>query len=343
MTMRWAVRGGVGPGLLDLGERRGPRVDHEASRGDLLGEGGQFGEDLPGADGALPAAHDLEAGGAERGGGDRCAGAGHRPDFDPGQGLTAVGAPGDDGGHRGGGGFAPEVVDHDVGVGGGLAEPLGDAGGVPVERPGGERPGGERPGVEQHGAGGAEGGQASQPAGVAPGRDDLVRAETPGDLDGHLAGVPGGPEDENVLPGLERHPLAQRDPGGHGRVHGRGDRDGVGVLGQDDAAAGVDDGLLGHRAQPRVREDEVAQQPVRAAPDTVDARHQRQFAGAGVVRPVGLRPDARVQPGRDHVDDHLVVPRRGGGGELLVAGGGVERGNDRSLHDDLRNVVGNTN
>jgi hypothetical protein len=253
---------------------------------------------------------------------------GDGPDFDPGEGLPPVRAPGDDSDHRGGRGFAPEVVDHHVDLGGGLAEPAGDAVRVPVQ---------------QHGAGGAEGGQASQPAGVAPGRDDLAGAEALRDLDGQLAGVPGGPEDEDVLPSPERHPLAQRDPGGHGRVHGRGDRDGVGVPGQDDAAPGADDGLLGHRAHARVREDEVTEQPVRAAPDAVDAWHQRQVAGAGVVRPVGLRPDARVQPGRDHVDDHLVVSRRDGGGELLVAGGGAERGNDRSLHDDLHDVVGNTN
>jgi hypothetical protein len=124
--------------------------------------------------------------------------------------------------------------------------------------------------------------------------------------------------------------------GRHGRVHGRSDRDGVAVLGQDDAAPGVDDGLFSHRAHRGVREDEVAQQPVRAAPDTVDAWHERQFAGAGVVRPVGLRPDAGVEPGGDHVDDRAVVTIRGGRGKLLVTGSGAERGNNSGLHNYLR-------
>ena len=57
----------VGPGFFDFGEWRGPRVDVEGSVRDLLGEGGQFGEDFAGADGALSAADDLKASGAERG------------------------------------------------------------------------------------------------------------------------------------------------------------------------------------------------------------------------------------------------------------------------------------
>jgi hypothetical protein len=56
----WHV-GSVGPGLSDFGEWRGSRVDAEGSVGDLLGECGQLGEDFAGADGALPAADDLEA------------------------------------------------------------------------------------------------------------------------------------------------------------------------------------------------------------------------------------------------------------------------------------------
>jgi hypothetical protein len=70
---------------------------------------------------------------------------------------------------------------------------------------------------------------------------------------------------------------------------------------------------------------------------------ERQLAGAGVVRPVGLRPDARVEPGRDHVDDHVMVTSRGGSGELLVAGGGAERGDNGGFHDDLTVLVCNTN
>ena len=209
MTMRWPGRAAPAQACSTSMSDVGRASNLEAPRGDLLDQGGQFGEELPGTDRALPAADDLQADGTERGGGDRRGRSGDRPDLDPGQRPGVVGAPGDDGGHRGGGGFAPEVVDHDVDLGGGLAEPAGDAVSVPVE---------------QHGSGGAQSGQAGQPAGVAPGRDDLIRAEMPGDLDGHLAGVPGGPEDEHVLPGPERHPLAQRDPGGHGRVHGRGDQ-----------------------------------------------------------------------------------------------------------------------
>jgi len=62
-------------------------------------------------------------------------------------------------------------------------------------------------------------GQASQTFSAAPGGDDLVCAEQLC----HLAGVTGGTEDEDILSGLELHPLAQRDPGGHGRVHGGDD------------------------------------------------------------------------------------------------------------------------
>lgn len=140
--------------------------------------------------------------------------------------------------------MAPEVVDHDVDIGGGPAESLGDRVGIPFE---------------QYGTGGAECGQVSQSVGTAPGGDNLVCAEQFRDLDGHLAGVTGGTEDEDILSGPELHPLAQRDPGGHGRVHGGGDRDGVAAGGQDDAAADVDDGLFSHRAHRGIREDEVAQ------------------------------------------------------------------------------------
>jgi hypothetical protein len=174
--------------------------------------------------------------------------------------------------------------------------------------------------------------RAGPPA--AGGRDDLARAEALRDLDGHLTGTAGGAEDEHVLAGLEGHPLAQRHPRRHGRVHRRGYRDGIGALGQHDAAAGVDDGLLGHRAHGGVRQDEIAQPPVGAAPHAVDARHERQFTGAGVVRPVGLRPDPRVQAGGEHADEQLVLAGWLGDRELLVAGSGVERGDDSGLHDD---------
>src|ERR1700688_2845254 len=46
-----------------------------------------------------------------------------------------------------------------------------------------------------------------------------ARTEAPGDLDGHLARVPGCAEDQDRLAGLDRNPAAQRDPRRHGRVH----------------------------------------------------------------------------------------------------------------------------
>jgi DNA-binding MarR family transcriptional regulator len=50
--------------LFDVGQWRGPGVDVEGAVGDLLGQCGQFGEDFAGGDGTLPAADDLEVGGA---------------------------------------------------------------------------------------------------------------------------------------------------------------------------------------------------------------------------------------------------------------------------------------
>ena len=58
--------GGIGPGLFDFGKWRKARVDVERSVCDFLGECGQFGEDFAGTDGALSAADDLKASGAER-------------------------------------------------------------------------------------------------------------------------------------------------------------------------------------------------------------------------------------------------------------------------------------
>jgi hypothetical protein len=51
--------GGVVPGLLDVGERDGARVDLKGAVGDLPGEGGQFREDAAGAHQALAAADDI--------------------------------------------------------------------------------------------------------------------------------------------------------------------------------------------------------------------------------------------------------------------------------------------
>ncbi|MGO9216730.1 MAG: hypothetical protein ACLP5E_02990 [Streptosporangiaceae bacterium] len=59
--------GGISPGLLDVAQWHGASVDVQLPVGDLPRECGQFGEDFPGADGPLPAADNLEAGGTERG------------------------------------------------------------------------------------------------------------------------------------------------------------------------------------------------------------------------------------------------------------------------------------
>ena len=95
-----------------------PLVISAASRG-------EFGHDVAGRDRALPAAGDLQARGPERGGRDGGGGPGHRADLDPGQRLPPVGAAHDHGEHRVGGGLAPEVVEHDVGIAGGLTEAPG--------------------------------------------------------------------------------------------------------------------------------------------------------------------------------------------------------------------------
>src|ERR1035438_2300871 len=72
-----------GPGLLNVGERDRMRVDGEGPVGDLLGEGGQLGEDLAGADGALAAADDLEARRAQCGRGNGGSRPRDRADLDP--------------------------------------------------------------------------------------------------------------------------------------------------------------------------------------------------------------------------------------------------------------------
>jgi len=210
---------------------------------------------------------------------------------------------------RVGRGLAPQVVDDDVHVPGGVPKLLGDVGAA----------------VEEHGTGGAKGRERGQLARVPAGRDDLPGAEEPRDLHRQLTGVAGRAQDEDILGGLEGHPLTQADPGGHGRVHRGGHRHRVAVVGQHDAAPGIDDGLLGHRAHRRVGKDEVAEPPVRVPADTVDPRHERKLAGAGVVRAVGLGPDARVESRGEDVDDDLVGSARRRGGEVLVARGGAER------------------
>jgi hypothetical protein len=43
-----------------------------------------------------------------------------------------------------------------------------------------------------------------------------------------------------------------------------------------------------------------------------------------------------VQPGGEHVDEHLVPVGRDGGRELLVAGRGFKRENDGGFNDGLQ-------
>ena len=53
-------------GGFDLGEGDGEGIDGEGAGGDFVDEGGEFGEESSGGDGALTAAEDVEVGGAER-------------------------------------------------------------------------------------------------------------------------------------------------------------------------------------------------------------------------------------------------------------------------------------
>ena len=80
---------------------------------------------------------------------------------------------------------------------GGLPEPHGHVLGVPVEG---------------HRRVGAEPRQCGQPVSVATGSDDTAGAEEPRHLDGEPAGVAGGAQNEDVLPGPEVDALTQSDP-----------------------------------------------------------------------------------------------------------------------------------
>src|SRR5580698_7648082 len=62
-----ALLSGGGPRLLDIGEWHGAGVHIERARGDLLGQGGKFGEVLARANRALAAADDVQARGAAEG------------------------------------------------------------------------------------------------------------------------------------------------------------------------------------------------------------------------------------------------------------------------------------
>ncbi len=225
-----------------------------------------------------------------------------------------VGATGDDRVEGVAGRLAPEVVDHHVHVLASLAQLLRDGLRVIVESDGGVSP------------------ELRKPVCAASDRDDATGVEPSGDLDGESSGVPGRSHDHHALAWLEVDPAAQGDPGRHGRVHGGGDLDGVCAFGKPDAAADVDDGLLRHRSQAGVGEDEVAQGAVGRASDAVDAGDERQVVGAGVVRAFGLGAYPRVDSRGDDVDHHLVRAELIGEGEVLVVGGLVEGGDYSGFH-----------
>ena len=58
--------------------------------------------------------------------------------------------------------------------------------------------------------------------------------------------------------------------------------------------------------------------------DTVNAGHQRELAGRGVVRAVRLGADAGVEPGGEDLHDDLAVTVRPGIGVLEVARWGIK-------------------
>ena len=107
--------------------------------------------------------------------------------------------------------LAPEVVEHQVDLGGGLADRL--------RRLAERRPPARRP-RRRRGRG------ARESRGIAAGADDPPRAEMLGDLHGHLPALPVAPSTSTDCPGSSRDATAQRDPRGHRRVH----------RGRDDAA-----------------------------------------------------------------------------------------------------------
>jgi hypothetical protein len=233
--------------------------------------------------------------------------------------LALVDTGSDDRDHRRRSRFAPEVVDHDVDVAGGLTEALRNVVSFAFE---------------QDGVGCADRRQLRQPIRAARRSHDPAGAEQLGDLHCHLPRVPGGGEHEHALPRFELDPLPERHPRGHGRVHRRSDSDGVGALRQHHATAYVDDGLLRHRAHRRIGKDEVAKHAVWPTADAVDTRHERQLVGARVVRSVGLRSNPGVEPGRQHVDKDLVFTVGNRDRELEVSRWCVKRIHDGGVHGE---------
>ena len=290
MTMRWSLpvsfhavsTSASGTGRASM--RNAPLVIASARRG-------QLGQDVAGRHRSLSAADDLQARRAQRGGRDRGDRSGDRADLDPGERPGAIGAVGDDGSHRGGGRLAPQVVDHHVDLGGGLAEPAGAVAESASSRTVPSAP---------------SAGSAASCSGVAARGDDPARAELLGDLHGHLPGVAGGAQNQHVLAGLE--PIRRRSA-----THD----DIAGFMAAATSTGSLPPGSTKLRRRSMtvcsaiapmrgVTQDEVAQRAVGRAAHPVDAGDQRQVAGAGVVRAVGLRPHPAMQARSDDVDEDLV-------------------------------------
>jgi len=102
--------------------------------------------------------------------------------------------------------------------------------------------------------------------------------------------------------------------------------------GEHETAVDLDHRLVGHGAHRRVVEHEVTELAIRAAADAVDARNEREHAGARVVRPIRLRANARMQADGEHVDEHLAAAFRHRDSEVFVMRWHLERRNDGGFH-----------
>ena len=99
---------------------------------------------------------------------------------------------------------------------------------------------------------------------------------------------------------------------------------GVDPVEKHDAAVEVDHRALGHGPEACVVQDGVPDSALRVAQDTVNAGHQRELAGRGVVRAVRLGADAGVEPGGEDLHDDLAVTVRPGIMVLEVARWGIK-------------------
>ena len=147
---------------------------------------------------------------------------------------------------------------------------------------------------------------ALEPARVTSGADHPPGAEQLGHLDGHRSRVAGRAEDEHALSWLDRNAAAQGDPRRHRRVHRGGDLRDIGVVGQLDRAARVDQRLVRHRADHVVGRHEVDPPAVGPLADArrcrgssamcrcwCSAPRRRRSGHAGAGRRRGRRPASR--------------------------------------------------